>query len=317
MYLENSKVTVIIPAYNSERYIADAIQSILNQTYKNIELIVVNDCSTDNTHKELLKFNSERIKIIQQDKNSGYAACINKALQIASGHYIARMDASDISHPLRIETQIQLHKNHPDAAFVSCNRYRISPGGVKFRVIGEKNSGISFVYWEDIIKNSRTFVDPGTIIEKQKLMEVGGYRTYQRSGMDVDLWLRLLEKFGKGVVCNQLLYGHRLETDSIIFNQNTNFKNTIPRILAKQRKVLGFEDLFIAEKALSEMTKKGEKKENYQSLVGLSSTCLYLTDIRGFFISLRRQKRLSGNYMLFDTFKKALSRGHYIEKIRS
>lgn len=102
----NSLVTVILPLYNAEAYISNTVQSILDQTYTNIELIIIDDASIDNSIKIVQSFDDKRITLIQKAVNTGYTDSLNMGLELAKGKYIARMDADDIAHPERIAKQV-------------------------------------------------------------------------------------------------------------------------------------------------------------------------------------------------------------------
>jgi len=101
-------VSVLMPAYNSELYIAEAIQSILNQTYQNIELIIFEDGSSDKTRQEIESFTDPRIIKILSDQNCGVVRARNEMIDRASGKYIALMDADDIADPMRLEKQVDI-----------------------------------------------------------------------------------------------------------------------------------------------------------------------------------------------------------------
>jgi len=101
-------VSVLMPAYNSELYIAEAIQSILNQTYQNIELIIFDDGSSDNTRKVIQDFTDPRIIEMLSDQNYGVVRARNEMIDRASGQYIALMDADDIADPTRLEKQVRV-----------------------------------------------------------------------------------------------------------------------------------------------------------------------------------------------------------------
>jgi glycosyltransferase involved in cell wall biosynthesis len=109
----NPLVTIIIPAYNVENYIGACLQSMLNQTYTNYEILIVNDAATDNTLRIIQQFTDTRIRIIRNETNVGLAASVNKAIQQAEGVYIARMDADDIAHPQRLQKQVNFLQRHP------------------------------------------------------------------------------------------------------------------------------------------------------------------------------------------------------------
>ncbi len=103
--VNNILISVIMPAFNAELYIEEAVKSILNQTYINFELIIIDDCSIDDTYLKIKKFDDPRIVLLQNDCNRGIVYCLNKAISIANGSFIARMDADDISHRNRLEYQ--------------------------------------------------------------------------------------------------------------------------------------------------------------------------------------------------------------------
>ncbi len=107
-------ISVILPVYNSEKYIFEAIQSILDQTYTHFELLILDDGSTDNTLSIINKFSDERIKIFTSERNYGIVHQLNKGIDNSRGEFIARMDADDISHPERFNKQIDYLISHPN-----------------------------------------------------------------------------------------------------------------------------------------------------------------------------------------------------------
>lgn len=103
-------VSIIMPSWNTGKFIGESIQSVLNQTYKNWELIIVDDCSTDNTDEIVASFNDERIRYFRNDKNSGAALTRNRALREARGEWIAFLDSDDLWMPKKLEKQIAFMK---------------------------------------------------------------------------------------------------------------------------------------------------------------------------------------------------------------
>ena len=110
-------VSIITPAFNSEKFIAETIQSVLAQTYQNWELLIVDDCSTDKTAEVISRFQDSRIKYFYNSTNKGSAVSRNIALQKASGRWIAFLDSDDLWHPEKLEKQIE---------FMKKNNYRFS-----------------------------------------------------------------------------------------------------------------------------------------------------------------------------------------------
>jgi glycosyltransferase involved in cell wall biosynthesis len=109
-------VSVVMPVYNVEEYVAEAIESILNQTFKDFEFIIIDDASTDDTVSVIKTFSDERIKLVCNETNLKLAASLNRGLRIARGKYIARMDGDDISHLARIEKLYKVLEQNPAIA---------------------------------------------------------------------------------------------------------------------------------------------------------------------------------------------------------
>ena len=113
------KVSVLIPLYNSEKYIAETIESCLNQTYKNIEIIIVDDGSTDNSYAIAKKYESENVKVTQQE-NKGACVARNHAFNLSKGDYIQYLDSDDILSSEKIEHQLKFFEKYGDEIIVSC-----------------------------------------------------------------------------------------------------------------------------------------------------------------------------------------------------
>jgi len=114
------KISVIMPTLNAEKYLKEAIDSILAQTFKNFEFIIIDDNSTDNTLNIINEYKDKRIKLIK-GKNKGIASALNLGIKCSKGEYIARMDADDISLPRRFEKQIQFMDQHPEIGICGAN----------------------------------------------------------------------------------------------------------------------------------------------------------------------------------------------------
>jgi glycosyltransferase involved in cell wall biosynthesis len=114
------EITVLMPVYNAEKYLAEAIASVLNQTFTNFEFLIIDDRSTDSSVNLILSFTDARIKFFQNENNSGIAATLNRGINLAQADWIARMDADDICFPDRLQKQYDFIKSHPDGALFSC-----------------------------------------------------------------------------------------------------------------------------------------------------------------------------------------------------
>jgi glycosyltransferase involved in cell wall biosynthesis len=116
--MSKPKVSVIMSVYNGARYLREAVESILNQTFSELEFIIINDGSTDNTSKILKSYNDPRIKIINNRKNIGLTKSLNQGLRLARGEYIARMDADDVSLPKRLAKQVRYLQHHKNVGLL-------------------------------------------------------------------------------------------------------------------------------------------------------------------------------------------------------
>jgi glycosyltransferase involved in cell wall biosynthesis len=107
-------VSVLLPAYNASRFLDSSLRSILNQTFTDFEILLINDASTDSTEDSIRKYRDARIRYIKNSENIGISASLNKGLDLARGEYVARMDADDIAHPHRLESQVRFMERHSD-----------------------------------------------------------------------------------------------------------------------------------------------------------------------------------------------------------
>lgn len=184
--MEQALVSVILPAYNAGPYIAEAVYSILAQTYTNFELILINDASTDTTKEEIQRFDDARIVYLENEENSGLIYTLNKGLAIAKGKYIIRMDADDASMPNRIEEQVAFMDAYPN----------IGVSGTGFRLFGAKDSDVQYETENDDIKLQMLyhcrFCHPSVIIRKQLIDDNKlQYSADFSHAEDYELWARL------------------------------------------------------------------------------------------------------------------------------
>ena len=128
----NPLVSVILPAYNAEKYLRYSIESILSQTYKNIEFIIINDGSIDKTKEVIKSFEDERIIYLENNGNLGLIKSLNKGLRVSKGKYIARMDADDISLPDRLSHQIRFMERNSEVIVCGGQISKIDENGIIF-----------------------------------------------------------------------------------------------------------------------------------------------------------------------------------------
>ncbi|AMC10135.1 glycosyl transferase [Lutibacter profundi] len=201
-------VSIITPNYNCEKYIATTIESVINQTYKNWELIIVDDCSTDNSVKIINDFinKDKRIKLIKLSKNSGPAVARNKAIEVSKGSYMAFLDSDDLWFPKFLESSIKVIQNTEGFVFASYHRYdeNLNPYLRDFKVPKRVN-------YYDILKSNSiscltAFIDIDKLGKRQMPQIL--YR------QDMGLWLFYLKKIKYAVGIQKPLAIYRIRKKS-------------------------------------------------------------------------------------------------------
>ena len=201
----DKKVSVVMATYNCESTGAKSVETILNQTYKNIEFIICDDGSTDNTYSILetyQKNNQDKIILIKNKKNMKLPYTLNHCLKYVTGDYVARMDADDLSKPERFERQVGFLQNHSDIDLVSTG-IEISNGS---SIVGKI---INPEYPDKTTMISDTPFSHATIMTYPYVYdELGGYSLdkYAERVEDKELWFRFFEHGFKGYGMNEILY---------------------------------------------------------------------------------------------------------------
>lgn len=187
------KLSVLMPVYNAEIYLAEAIKSVLTQTYHDFEVVIVDDGSTDSSPDILERFSKSdpRIHVIRQ-KNKGIVAALNKGLQQCHGAYIARMDADDICFPSRFEEQITYLDNHPDCVMVGGEAQIINGDGVIISSeTGEVGRRHAFTNMRRFPPKVVDSIHPLIMMRSKALRAIDGYRGNFPHAEDYDLFIRL------------------------------------------------------------------------------------------------------------------------------
>ena len=205
----NPKISVIMSVYNGEKYLREAIESILAQTFTDFEFVIVNDGSTDNSLEIIQSYDDERIKIINNEKNIGLTKSLNKALKVARGEYIARQDADDISLPNRFEEQLKYLEKHSEVALLGTFAYSIDKKG---KIVG-KRVMLAKPSLKDIFKGN-SFNHGSVMFKKEIVNQLGGYNELIRYSQDYELWSRIA-KYYEVRNLTQLLYKSRFHDANI------------------------------------------------------------------------------------------------------
>ena len=184
------KISLIMSVYNGEDYLRDAIESVLNQTFRDFELIVINDCSTDSTGEILNRFAEadERIKVHTNEVNLRLPSSLNKAIALAQGKYIARMDADDICLPERLEKQYEFMENNPKVALSSCRFMTLKNGVISSGGCGGKSDKESI---KALLLVTNPILHPGIIAKADAIRNLGYDKNFTCTE-DMELWTRFV-----------------------------------------------------------------------------------------------------------------------------
>lgn len=206
-------ISVLMGIYNCADTLEEAVDCIINQTYQNWELIMCDDCSSDNTFEVAMTLvdKDKRIKLLKNEKNLTLAPTLNKCFHEAEGVYIARMDGDDICAPNRFEKEIEVLNKHPEYAVVSCGMWFYDENGVYGKIINpEEPQG------EDFVRQSPICHAP-CMMRANALKAVGGYSADKEVERieDYDLWVRMYAKGYKAYNIQEPLYSMREGRDAI------------------------------------------------------------------------------------------------------
>ncbi|HIP35303.1 MAG TPA: glycosyltransferase [Crocinitomix sp.] len=214
------KLSVILPVYNSEKYVYKAIESVLKQTFTNFELLVINDGSTDKSAQIIASFKDDRISIINNETNIGLTKTLNKGLDKARGKYIARMDADDICLPTRFEKQIEYLDNNPD----------IDVLGTAFEIFGNENQTV-YPPINSIEINLELYFNnimchPSIMLRKNSINDLK-YDDKYLHNEDWAFWLKCIQNGLKFSNLNTVLLKYRVQGQNISQqHKHTAFKRT-------------------------------------------------------------------------------------------
>jgi len=206
--MTSPRVTVLMPVFNAESYLAEAIESILGQTYTDMEILIIDDGSTDHSASIIASYRDPRIRVVQNDKNMTLVPTLNLGLDLANGYYIARMDADDVALPNRIEAQVRFLDAHPE--IVVC--------GTGMKVIGSSTVFVpptnpEVLRYKLHVRNC--IAHPTVMFRASTLRDA---KIYYNSDFthaeDYELWNRLSENYRIANISRPLLH-YRLSEEGV------------------------------------------------------------------------------------------------------
>lgn len=263
--MKSDLVSIIIPVYNAEKYIGEAIKSVLAQTYSRFELIIVDDASTDRSVEIIRSFNDYRIHLIQHDKNRGPGAARNTAIEVAQGEWVAILDADDQWLPERIEKLIKIASHSGEEYFISDDMLLAfdTPTGLKIWGSSWKiyykfycNGNFNDVSLEEFAQMGFPVIKPLIPLKKIKKFNIR-FPEDIFFGEDLYFWIKLLKNGLKlRLVCDNL-YLYRITPGSLTSNPNK-----FEHLIKMNEKLLMEENFTARERAIFESQLKKVYKEN-------------------------------------------------------
>ncbi|SDP92264.1 Glycosyl transferase family 2 [Mucilaginibacter sp. OK268] len=254
MNFDTPKITVLMPAYNADKYIADAIGSVLEQSFTDFELLIINDGSTDDTADVINSFTDPRIVMIYQD-NKGVSLALNTGLKYARAPYIARFDADDVCHPERLQLQYDFMINNPDYSIIgSAADYMDMEGTYLF------TSTPPAINNEDIQQLASSvcpFIHSTVCYKKEVIVKAGGYNEYAYTYEDHFLWVNILND-QKACNFSQPLIKLRLNPESITIDEKWRPRKFL------EIKYATLKSRVITSDEGSQLTEMGEKQYSHQ-----------------------------------------------------
>ena len=197
------RVSVVMPSYESAPYFRSAVESILQQSERDLELIVVQELGArDGTEALLNEFDDERVRVVRNDTPLGLARSLNRGFAIAQGKYVARMDADDVSMPERLEKQADHLDRHPSVGVVGSAVQHIDDGGNVIRT-RRFHTSPALVLWN--MHFDCAMCHPATMFRRSVFEETGGYSPTARNWEDYELWTRIMRRYSMSNLPDVLL----------------------------------------------------------------------------------------------------------------
>jgi len=210
------KVSVIIPVHNNEEYILECINSVIYQTYKNLEIIIVDDKSTDNSVNLIKSIKDKRIKLIELKENSGAAIARNKGIEVSTGDYICFLDSDDYWYKEKIEKQLKFIKNK---AFIYSEYLYLNKNKTHIARVPKS------LTYEQLLKNSAIFTST-VMLNMKYLTKEDIYMPDMRIGQDYGAWYKILKKIKTAYGIQEVLSIYRVGKKSLSSNKLKAMKRT-------------------------------------------------------------------------------------------
>jgi glycosyltransferase involved in cell wall biosynthesis len=224
-----SRVSVVIPSYNHEKYIGECIQSILDQTYQDFEIVITDDGSTDGTVSVIREFDDSRIHLYTHAENKGACTAINNCIRKASGEYIAVLSSDDAWQPTKLEKQVQYLDSYPEIGavftkviFVNETGNLIGPEDYRDFYIFEKENRSRYEWLNYFFSSGNCLCHPSVLIRRKCYDDIGLYDERMATLPDMDMWVRLC------IICDIYILDEKLVRLRIMADKSSASADTLP-----------------------------------------------------------------------------------------
>lgn len=235
--MQNPKVSVIIPVYNAESFIEEALESALAQTYKNIEIIVVNDGSTDKSYEKIKPYLAS-IKYISQE-NKGVSSARNNGIRQSKGELIAFLDSDDIWLPDKLDLQVDYLRNNPDVGLVHTNISCINGSGVNIKLPFDIVTGIEGKCFKDLFKRNG-IANSTVLVRRTCLDKVGLFFDGAPCTEDYEMWMRISIEYPIGFI-NRTLMFYRVHESGV---SQDSFRQALDVLVALNSIISRYPDVY-------------------------------------------------------------------------
>ncbi len=228
---KNPLVSILMPAYNAEKFISESIESIVNQDCPNWELLVLDDASTDSTLQIIQAFQDERIRVFQHQENLGYLLSCNELFEKTEGDFITFLDADDTCKPNRISSCLSAFESDTELYFLTTDHIRTDESG---KTISEHRIKIDYGRYASEPTYNPTICCATIFVKTELVQQTQGYRRLFRGvGGEDYFWLWELSKLGKGTHLSQNLYSYRSHANQLSKGHKDEIYLFVPELLER------------------------------------------------------------------------------------
>jgi len=226
-------VSILMPAFNAEKFIAKAINSIINQNYSNWELLILNDACTDLTQTIIDEFEDDRITVFRHSENQGYLISCNELFSKVKGDFVTFLDADDVCPATRIDRCVAEFKKDSELDFLTTGYSRIQESG---ELLSTHPANIDFKRYPEDARYNPTVCCTTIFLKTELLVNVGGYRSFFNAiGGEDYYWLWELSRAGKGQHLTELLYDYRSHVKQTSITHKDDLCLFLPELLEQLR----------------------------------------------------------------------------------